>query len=934
VLVAWLSYGCGGANAPDVPTPASSEIDLGQKADTLRVELGELLPTGARITPAAAAGSIFQRLNPGLATRPDFVAGQAVATSTSPDGKTLLVLTSGYNRNNGPTGARIAAESNEYVFVYDITSHPPVQEQALQVPNTFNGIAWNPNGKEFYVTGGVDDNVHTFANTAGSFAESGAPISLGHTAGLGLLVRPAAAGIAVSANGARAVVANYENDSITIVDLAARTVVGELDLRPGKIDPAQRGVPGGEYPFGVAIQGDATAYVSSGRDHEVVVVDLAGASPTVTKRIAVGDQPGKLLLNRDQSRLFVANSNSATVSVVDTSTNVVIEEIDVTAPKAFFANGNDLRGANPNGLALSPDERTLFVTNGGTNSVAVVALGTRRVPSQVVGLVPTGWYPNAVSVSGDGSHLYVVNGKANAGPNPGGCRDTLSIAPGSLAPCSSRNEYVRQLTKAGILAAPVPGFFELLRLTWQTAVNNHFPIAENHAREEAVMRFLQTRIKHVIYVVKENRTYDQVLGDLPGSNGDPSLTLFPEALSPNFHALARGFVNLDNFLDSGETSGDGWNWTTAARTADSIEKTQAPNYAGRGLNYDWEGTNRNINVGFATVAERVAAMPLTPTDPDLLPGTADIAASDAPGGEAGTAYLWDAALRKGLSVRSYGFFGDLARYSLPPTDPAFVPLDREPFSTGSRQFFATKASLQAISDPFFRGYDQKYPDYWRFKEWEREFDLYAASGDLPALELVRLPHDHFGNFTTAIDGVNTVETQMADNDYAVGLLVQKVSESRFADDTLVIVVEDDAQDGGDHVDAHRSTVFVAGPHVKQGAIVSTAYDTVNLVRTIEDVLGLDPLGITDGLAAPMADVFEHRRRDWSYTAVVPAVLRSTMLPVPPAAGATVAQPRHTAEYWQKAMAGQNFDREDALDTDHFNGALWRGLANTTQGGVH
>ncbi len=730
------------------------------------------------------------------------------------------------------------------------------------------------------------------------------------------------------------VVANYENDSVTLVDLATRRAIAELDLRPGKVNPAEQGVPGGEYPFWVAIKGDTTAYVSSGRDHEVVVVSLAGDAPKVSARIPVGDQPGKSILARDQSRLFVVNSNSDTVSVIDTQANRVVEAIDVTAPKAFFANSAQLKGANPNSVTLSPDERTLYVTNGGTNSVAVIALGNGVFRSQVIGLIPTGWYPNSVSLSADGSRLYVVNGKANAGPNGGGCRDTLSIAPGSLAPCSSRNLYVRQLTKAGFLSAPVPNFGDLLRLTWQTAVNNHFPIADNHARDEALLGFIQRRIRHVIYIVKENRTYDQVLGDLAGGNADPALVLFPEPLSPNFHALARNFVNLDNFFDSGETSGDGWNWTTAARTADSIEKTQAPNYAGRGLNYDWEGANRNINVGFATVAERIAAQPFTPPDPDLLPGTADIAASDAPGSEAGTGYLWDAALRKGLSIRNYGFYGDLARYSLPPTDPAFIPLERMPFAAGVRQFFATKASLQAVSDPFFRGYDQKYPDFWRFKEWEREFDLYVSGGNLPALELVRLPHDHFGTFTTAIDGVNTVDTQFADNDYAVGLLVQKVAESPFANDTLIFVVEDDAQDGGDHVDAHRSTMFVAGPHVKQGAVVSTAYDTVSLLRTIEDVLGLDPLGITDGLASPMADVFEHPPRNWTFKAVVPDVLRTSTLPLPPPLVATApVMPRHDAAYWAKAMAGQNFDREDALDTDHFNEALWRGLAAKNQGGT-
>src|SRR6266508_1696091 len=243
VCLPWLLAACG-STVPDSSVASTDEI--GQTTDGLMAAFGELLPTGARITPTAIPGSIFQSLNPDLSTRPDFTAGQAVATVASPDGRTLLILTSGYNRNNGPTGARIAPESNEYVFVYDISVHPPVKRQVLQVPNTFNGIAWNPNGIEFYVSGGVNDNVHVFSNTGGLFAEMGAPIALGHTVGLGLLTQPAAAGLAVNASGTRAVVANYENDSVTLVNLATRAVIAELDLRPGKVNPSAQGLPGGD----------------------------------------------------------------------------------------------------------------------------------------------------------------------------------------------------------------------------------------------------------------------------------------------------------------------------------------------------------------------------------------------------------------------------------------------------------------------------------------------------------------------------------------------------------------------------------------------------------------------------------------------------------------------------------------------------------------
>lgn len=221
------------------------------------------------------------------------------------------------------------------------------------------------------------------------------------------------------------------------------------------------------------------------------------------------------------------------------------------------------------------------------------------------------------------------------------------------------------------------------------------------------------------------------------------------------------------------------------------------------------------------------------------------------------------------------------------------------------------------------------------KEWEREFDAYVQYGNLPNLQLVRFAHDHFGDFTSAIDGVNTPDKQMADNDYAVGLLVEKVAKSPYKDSTLIFVIEDDAQDGGDHVDAHRSVAYIVGPYVKREAVVSRAYNTVSMIHTIEDVLGLEPLGLTDGLTAPMAEVFEETLRPWTYTALVPEVLRTTELPLPPRMASNslpltdfvleLAKPRHDAAYWQQAMGWQNFKAEDKLDPKRFNEALWHGL---------
>ena len=275
-----------------------------------------------RITPAVATGAQFTTLNPDLPTRPDYLVDHAVSTALSPDGATLLVLTSGYNRNNNPTGQRIAAESNEYVFVYDVRGGHPVKQQVLQVPNTFSGIAWNPRGDEFYVAGGVDDNVHVFVRSGDLWSKLAAPIALGHNnAGLGPGVRPLASGLGVNAAGTRLLVANYENDSVSLVDLASRTKLAELDLRPGKTDPGKAGVPGGEYPFWVVWKGDGKAYVSSLRDREIVVLGVTGDVPTVQGRIKITGQPNKMILDRAGGRLYAAVDNSDTVAVIDTETD-------------------------------------------------------------------------------------------------------------------------------------------------------------------------------------------------------------------------------------------------------------------------------------------------------------------------------------------------------------------------------------------------------------------------------------------------------------------------------------------------------------------------------------------------------------------------------------------------------------------------------------
>jgi YVTN family beta-propeller protein len=900
---------------------------------------GTFIPTGVRITPEAAHGAIFQPLNPGLASDPTFIVGQAVTTAVSPDGRTLLILTSGYNSQNftsGPQeGETNPAESNEYVFVFDISGGRPLQTQVLQVPNAFDGLTFNPSGKEFYVSGGPDDDVHFYDWTGSSWAESGAPIKLGHAGALALgNITPGAMGLAVTTDGKRLVVANYENDSVSLLDLASRSVLSELDLRPGN------GQVGGEYPEWVAIAGNKTAFVSSARDREIVVVDISTNQPVLADRIAVKGQPTRIALNPSQTRLYVAESSSDAVAVISTSTHKVLEEIGTTAPKWAFANEKGFKGSSPNSVTVSGDGKYLYVTNGGANSVAMIRLHETGA-SELIGVIPTGWYPNSASVSADGSVLYVVNGKSNAGPNPKNCRDAASLQPGGTeAACAASNSYVWQLTKAGFLALPVPHGEELEDLTEQVARNNFYS-GKADGEDKEMMAFLHGKIDHIVYIVKENRTYDQILGDLGKGNGDPSIVVYPEPLTPNLHALARNFVDLDNFYDSGEVSGDGWNWSTSARAADTIEKTEPINYAGRGLNYDYEGTNRNVNVGYATPAERAAAFAAYNSLPpavrnSLLLGTNDVSAPDSPDGEAGAGYLWNSALRAGLKVRNYGFFIDLGPYSVPAALGGIPATIRHPADSGTLVSFATKAALHPITDQFFRGYDNKFPDFYRVDEWEREFDQFEKDGNLPNLEFVRVMHDHTGSFGSAIDGVNTPEIQTADNDYAVGRIVEKVAKSeRYRGNTLVFVIEDDAQDGPDHVDAHRSIAFVAGAYVKQGAVVSERYTTVSVIATIVDILGMEHLGTYDALQQPMTAAFSKSAKKWDFNAIVPEILRSTQLPLPvktaknslksDTLSAFYAKPRHDASYWAAKTEGFDFDRADQVDASKYNLIQWQGL---------
>jgi len=957
--------------APTKPAAPANTAVPNTPAATPSVSLEQTLPnTGQEISPLAVPGSSFQNLNPDLADNPAWLAGQAVTTVVSPDKKTMLVLTSGYNRVFRTDGVPDAfgtyfnwPDSQEYVFVYDISTNTPVKKQVVTVPNSYNGITFDPSGQAFYVSSGMGDtpfdntgklnpaksggdNVHVFTlNTASGNWQQTTELALGHAAGLGLdvepptgeqipvnervSVSPCAAGVALSTDGQTMAVVNYFNDSITVFNggLGSWSKGSEIDLRPGKSDPSKAGVPGGEYPFWVSIKGSstgATAYISSVRDREVVVADL-GMKPAVTTRIKVKGQPNKMTLNAAQTLLYVVEDQSDSVDVIDTAKNVILETIHILDhPSVLPADLEKYSGANPNSATLSLDEKQLYVTLGNLNSVAVIALGGTNTGDHLVGLIPTGLYPTSLSFSGDGKWVYVVNSKSPTGPNAG---FYYSYGPPSHQNGYASNLYNPQLIKAGLQSFPLPDETQLAALTTQVAKNNRFSYTDS-ANDAAVMAAVRQGVKHVIFIIKENRTYDQILGDLGKGNGDPALAEFGKALTPNQHNLASSFVTLDNIYASAEVSYDGWAWSTSAQAQQVVESQFPLMYAGRGMALDQGGLNRSVNVAIPSLAERQAANPLTSVDPDVLPGQTDVAAPDGPENEINSGFLWNSALRANLTVRSYGFSVDGTRYNFPQTSSYSLTLAHDPASTQTTVAYSTNAALAPFTDPYFRGWDPTYPDFWRFKEWEREFDTkYVAGGeDLPALSLVRLMNDHTGNFATAIDGVNTPEIQQADNDYAVGMLVEKISKSKYAENTLIFIIEDDSQDGPDHVNSHRTVAYVAGAYVKQGAVVSSSYNTVNFLRTIEEVLGLAPMNLNDALARPMSDVFNTTPTAWSFTAVPAPILYNSKLPLPlQQSGLVIPKPVHDAAYWTQVTQGVDFSGEDRMDFASYNQILWKGI---------
>ena len=918
-------------------------------------------PTGQYVTPQLLTGFLQQQLNPQLPDYPNFVAGEAVRSQLSPDGSTLAIICAGMNSlvaTNPP--AVDVANSTQYIFLYNIAGAnktAPVLAQVIKQTNSFVGLVFSPDGNTLYAAGGKDDVVYYYTKTGASTFGTGGTIALNHAGkGIGSGVSPNAGGLGISADGSTLVVANNYNDSISVIDTAAKSVLFEHDLRPFAAgNEGTSGAPGGTFPYAVVVTGtkasnNLTAYVTSDRDREVDVVNINAAPGSLIKRIALDGNGMGMALSPDQGTLYVAEENQDKVAVISTASNTVLSTMDTRAPAGVIADASSGRvtGAGPSAVTLLGS--TLYAVNSQSNTVAVIPL-TGANANRVTGLIPTAYEPHDITFSPDGTYMYIINGRSDTGPNPGYLYgntpnlETITLPPNNTtayATAAARNQYQFQLEHATLVSGQVPGGTDLPALTAQSELNNGYsPGANPYASSDAaVMAFVRSHIQHVIYIVKENRTFDQILGDLGnGSNGDATLTMFGKRITPSFHALASQFVTLDNFMDPGDGSMDGWSWSMAGRVTNSETITQQINYAlvNRGLSYESEGQNRNVPVGLPTVAQRdqatngsfsssTATLPGGPAN--VLAGTGNHAATDAPFGYQ-LGYIFDAVMQAGFSVRDYGFMVNNIGSIGTKANPVIYP-----YASGTVQVAPENPNLLDKTDVYFRGYDQNYPDLWRFYEWQREFQAFDQNGTLPNLSLVRFSHDHTGSFGTALAGVNTPERQQADDDYSVGLLVQTIANSKnYSRNTLILVVEDDSQDGPDHFDSHRTTAYAVGPFVKKGAVVSTRYNQVSMLRTIEDIFSTPHINLNTAYQRPLADVFDTSSNGaWSFTAIASRILANTMLMTSLEDGGKVQyadgpdlQPKHDAAYWARVTRNFDFSDADRVPPDLYNEVLWEGM---------
>ncbi len=713
------------------------------------------------------------------------------------------------------------------VAVVDVRTQKMVSR--VTVPQAFYGLCFDKNGDQLYTSGGEFEVVHVFHFKSGYLSDH-REIKIGEVA-----EEYVPAGMTTSADGTRLFVANAWGDTVVAIPLA----------KPEKLEHIK--FDKDAYPYAVLpTQDNKRLYVSLWGAARVAVVDLK--KMRIEAQWATESHPTELVLSPDDSLLYVACANSNTVSVIETKTGRALEVIS----SALYANAPN--GSTPNSISLTPDGKVLFIANADNNNLAVVDV-SQRGQSRSLGYIPVGWYPTSVRFNAKDKKIYVANGKGltsksnRHGPNP------LNRPPTSI------REYIGGLMRGTLSAIESPSPGDMAEHTKQAYKCSPLrqdlaPTAKPRTKDNPIAAKLgdSSPIKHCIYIVKENRTYDQVFGDMPEGNGDPQLCIFGEKITPNHHALARQFVLLDNFYVESEVSADGHEWTMAAYATDFVEKSwpllYRPGNKGK-LSYPSEGSHE-------------IAFPA--------------------GG-----YIWDRCREAGVSYRSYG---------------EFIANGRTPEDPGR----AKVKALEGHFDPMFRSYDLDYMDIKRADRFIAELKRFETEGEMPRFIVLRLPNDH--TYGTRA-GKRTPIAMVADNDLALGRVVEAVSNSKFWKDTAIFVIQDDAQNGSDHVDAHRTVALAVSPYTKRGHVDSTMYSTASMLRSMELILGLKPMSQFDAAARPMYASFQAKPDFKAYK----------HLPANVDLNAT-----NSVSAWGAEMSEQlDFSREDIADDLLLNEIVWRSV---------
>jgi YVTN family beta-propeller protein len=621
-------------------------------------------------------------------------------------------------------------------------------------------------------------------------------------------------------------VVTKDNNSLYIIDLTNKSIVKQVPL-------------------------DAEAYTCLlSPDKKQLYISIWGGKKitifnTIDKKITgsidVGEHPNELCLNKKGTYLFVANALDNSVSVIDTKQQKVIE----TLTASLYPDAP--QGSTTNGLALSDNEKKLFIANADNNCLSVFDVAKPGY-SKSAGFIPVGWYPTCVKVIG--KKIFVTNGKgfssfANPkGPQP--VKRKVTYQAGE----NNDNQYIAGLMKGSMSIIDMPSEKQLSIFSQQVYKNTPYTkekelLSKGEDGNPIPQRIGdKSPIKYVFYIIKENRTYDQVLGDVKEGNGDTSLLLFGEKITPNQHKLVKDFVLLDNFYVDGEVSADGHNWSMGAYATDYLEKNWVTSYGGRGGTYDAEG-NRKI--------------------------------ANNRGG-----FIWDACKRAGVSYRSYGEFADDSKPNIPV--------------------------LKGHVCSSYTGWDMGVQDTTRAGQWKRDFDSLVAINAVPQLSTIRFGNDHTEGLKK---GKPTAFAHVADNDLAVGTFIEYLSHSKIWNESVVFILEDDAQNGPDHVDAHRSPAYVIGPHVKRNFVDHTPYSTSGILRTIELILGLAPMSQYDAAATPL----------WRCFTAAPDLASFTALP----ALVNLADKNVAVNEFSKKSESFDFSKEDRIPDMEFSEVIWKAV---------